>query len=616
MIQPGRIFVAAGDRVVTEVTTVDLEAGDSPAASTPTCGLYRLRERRVLEWRIYMDPAAEALAEAALVTVAAEQSALRRVAERVARHAPPEQVFALVTDELSRLLDVELVGTLRFEPDGGATVLASRGTFGEALQPGSRVALPPGTVGHEVLRTGAPARVADYVTVAGPVGDMLRAEASLGAAGGPIVVDGRAWGVMVVGSTVASLPAGAEERVARFAELVSTAISNLDAQERIEQLVAEQSALRRVATLVAREYEPQDLFATLAEEVGVLFRVDAAAILRYDGIGRATSVAGWSAGEVTIPLGVQLSLAGENLAGEVQRTARPQRRDDFAEATGPIAKILDEIGIRSSVACPIVVAGEIWGVIGVMSRRPHSLPPDTEARIAEFSRHAGMAVANAKSRADLAQSRARIVRAGDDARRRFERDLHDGAQQRLVTLGLELRATIAAVPAQSPELRRTLSRLATGLSAVLDDLRELSRGLHPAALTEGGLGPALRSLARRSAVPVQLRFGLGDERFDEPVEVAAYFVVSEALTNTAKHARASQVQIAVVRVADELKLVVEDDGGGGADPEAGSGLTGLADRVEALGGTVALDSPAGGPTTLAVTLPIAGSAGRSLPQGV
>jgi signal transduction histidine kinase len=248
-----------------------------------------------------------------------------------------------------------------------------------------------------------------------------------------------------------------------------------------------------------------------------------------------------------------------------------------------------------------------------MSRGPQLLPPDTETRIAEFSRHAAMAVANAKSRAELEQSRARIVRAGDDARRRFERDLHDGAQQRLVSLGLELRAAATAVPAELAGVQSALSQLGRGLRAVLDDLRELSRGLHPAALTEGGLNQALRSLARRSAVPVQLRLDI-DDRFEEPVEVAAYFVASEALTNTAKHGEASRVQITLGRDDGALELVVDDDGRGGADPAAGTGLTGLIDRVEALGGTLRIDSPPGRGTTVRVALPTGGLS-PSPPQG-
>jgi signal transduction histidine kinase len=243
-------------------------------------------------------------------------------------------------------------------------------------------------------------------------------------------------------------------------------------------------------------------------------------------------------------------------------------------------------------------------MIAVLSRKPEPLPPDTEARLAEFSRQAGVAVANAKSRSDLAESRARIVRAGDEARRRFERDLHDGAQQRLVSLGLELRAAEATLPLELGDLRTVLSRLGTGLNEVVDDLRELSRGLHPAVLSEGGLDPALSSLARRSAVPVELRLDLDAERFDEPVEVAAYYVASEALTNTAKHAQASRVEVRATQHDSWLEVSVRDDGRGGAVAASGSGLTGLVDRVEAIGGTIHIDSPPGRGTAVQVNLPI------------
>jgi signal transduction histidine kinase/limonene-1,2-epoxide hydrolase len=370
-------------------------------------------------------------------------------------------------------------------------------------------------------------------------------------------------------------------------------------------LAAEQSALRRVAELVAREHSPEDLFATVAQELGVLLAVDAAAILRYDPDASATPVAGWSAGAVNIPLGVRLSLEGENLASQVKRSGRAQRKEDYVEAEGEIASTVREQGIRSAVASPITVQGETWGVIAVLSCHPEPLLPDTEIRLAEFSRHAAVAVANAKSRTDLAQSRARIVRAGDEARRRFERDLHDGAQQRLVSLGLQLRSAESMAAPELEELRRLLADVGAGLRDVLDDLRELSRGLHPAALTEAGLGPALRSLSRRSAVPVDLQLELGPERLPEPVEVAAYYVVSEALANTIKHADATQVRVSVGREDDLLELTVADDGCGGANPSNGSGLIGLADRLESLGGSVRIDSPPGAGTTVSARLPTA-----------
>jgi GAF domain-containing protein len=536
--------------------------------------------------------------------LAAEQAALRRVAEMVARQARADQVFAVVTEELSRVLGVNLmVRTARFEPDGTATILAARGVPADLLPAGTNIPRPGGGILDQVLRTGRPGRVDDYALVTGPVAADVRDLGIRSAAAGPIVVDGRTWGAMAVGSQ-GSLASGIEHRVAQFAELVSTAISNLESRAKVERLAAEQSALRRVATLVAREHSPDELFAAMVKELGVLLEVDATAILRYEGDSSATVVAGWSDGAIALPVGARLPLAGENLAGEVQRTGLAQRKEDYGGAPGVIADTVRGLGIRSAVASPIVVEGETWGVIAVLSCRPEALPSDTELRIAEFTRQAGLAVANAKSRSDLAQSRARIVRAGDEARRRFERDLHDGAQQRLVSLGLALRTAEATVPPELGDLRGRLSRLGTGMNDVLDNLRELSRGLHPAVLSEDGLNPALSSLALRSAVPVDLRLDLGPERFDEPVEVAAYYVASEALTNTAKHARASRVEVSAVRSDSWLELTVSDDGRGGADPSSGSGLTGLVDRVEAIGGTIHIDSRPDIGTAIQVKLPI------------
>jgi GAF domain-containing protein len=537
--------------------------------------------------------------------LAAEQAALRRVAEFVARQAAPEQVFARVTEELNRLLDVTSVGTVRFEPDGTATVMAVRGAAQDALPPGTSVRLTRGSMIEQVFRTGRPAHLESYENVGGQPGPLRRELAAGWAAAGPIVVDGRLWGAMVANSLSAgSYPPEAEQRVAQFAELVSTAISNIESRAKVERLAAEQSALRRVATLVAREHSPEDLFATLVEELGVLLQVDATAILRYEGDSSARVLAGWSDGAIMLPVGERFVLDGENLAGQVHRTGLPSRKQDYGGASGEIAATVRELGVQSAVASPIVVEGATWGVIAVLSREPDGLPSDTEARIAEFTRQAALAVANAKSRADLAESRARIVRAGDEARRRFERDLHDGAQQRLVSLGLELRAVETTAPPELGDLRGRLSRLVSGLNGVLDDLRELSRGLHPAVLSEDGLSPALSSLALRSAVPVDLRLDLGTERFEEPIEVAAYYVACEALTNTAKHAGASQARVTARRRGGWLELMVSDDGRGGADASHGSGLTGLIDRVEAIGGSIHIHSTAGLGTAIHAKLPI------------
>lgn len=575
------------------------------AASRTTAPLPADSEKRVARFAQLISTAISNVESRAEVErLVAEQSALRSVAELAARQVPSQQLFDLVTEEISLLLDANLVRAVRFERDGSVTVLSTYGSLGGFLGPGTNLPLPSGTVIEQVFRTHGPARVDDYSQVPGPVGEALRREGACCAAGGPILVDGELWGAMAVGSSTAdSLPPGTEERVAQFAQLVSTAISNIESQAKVARLAADQSALRRVATLVAREHSPDEIFAALAEELGELLEVDAAAILRYDPDASATVVAGWSGAAIDLPLGERFPLEGDSLAGEVHRTGAAKRKGDYSDASGEIAANVRALGIRFAVASPIVVEGTTWGAIAVGSLDPESLPADTEARIAEFSSHAAMAVANAKSRSDLAQSRARIVQAGDAARRRFERDLHDGVQQRLVSLGLELRAAQATIPPELSELGVVLSGVAMGLHDVLDDLRELSRGLHPAELSEGGLGPALRALARRSAVPVDLRLDLGGERLGEPIEVAAYYVASEALANIAKHANASRAQVVGAYHDGWLELTVRDDGQGGADASTGSGLTGLVDRVEAIGGRIRIDSPPDAGTSVHIKLP-------------
>jgi signal transduction histidine kinase len=241
--------------------------------------------------------------------------------------------------------------------------------------------------------------------------------------------------------------------------------------------------------------------------------------------------------------------------------------------------------------------------MSVSSKQAEPLPADTESRIADFAELVATAVANAEARTALTASRARVVAAADETRRRIERDLHDGIQQRLVSLGLELRAAQATLPPQLGELEEVLSRIAEGLASAFDELREISHGIHPAILSEGGLEPALKALCRRSAVPVEL--GLQTERrLPEPVEVAAYYVVSEALTNAAKHAQASVVQVELETPDSVMQLAIRDDGVGGAELGKGSGLVGLSDRIEALGGRLELESPAGHGTTLLIEVPL------------
>jgi signal transduction histidine kinase len=374
-------------------------------------------------------------------------------------------------------------------------------------------------------------------------------------------------------------------------------------RDELSRRADEQAALRRVATLVARGVPPVEVFAAVAEEVGRLFGTDLAHIVRYEPDETVTVVAGWSREGDQLPVGSRYPIQGDSLSALVLQTGRPARIDDYPDGPGPTAAIVRQLGIRSSVGCPITVAGRLWGATSVTSKRPEPLPPGTEARIAEFTELVATAIANAESQAELAASRARIVTSADQTRRRIERDLHDGIQQRLVSLGLDLRATQAGVPAEPPELRTQLAQLADGLGGALSELQELSRGIHPAILSQGGLGPALKVLARRSALPVDLDVDLHG-RLSAPVEVAAYYVVAEALTNAAKHANATVAHIDVQVGDGRLHVSVADDGAGGADPSRGSGLVGLSDRVQALGGTISVHSPIGEGTTLVIDLPV------------
>jgi signal transduction histidine kinase len=405
--------------------------------------------------------------------------------------------------------------------------------------------------------------------------------------------------------------------------LTAVVVSQLAARLRQQagesaRLADEQAALRRVATLVARGIAPDDVFAAVVKEVALVIpSIETTSMFRYEADGTATLMARWAGSEwreaieavsnklgIDVQPGARVSLAGENVPGRVLRTERPARIDDHATVSGPLAEMRRELGMWSTVGAPIVVDGRLWGVILAAARtRPEPLPVATESRMAEFTALVGVAVSNAQTRAELTASRVRIVGAADETRRRIERDLHDGTQQRLVSLALELRTAEATVPPDSSELKARLRKTAAGLAGAVEDLQEISRGIHPAILADGGLGPALRGLGRRSSLPVKLDVG-PMERLPQAVETAAYYVVAEALANAIKHASASVAQVGLEVRDRTLRVSIRDDGVGGADPAQGSGLVGLRDRVEALGGTIALTSPPGQGTSMVLELPV------------
>jgi signal transduction histidine kinase len=524
---------------------------------------------------------ANAQARVALRSFADEQAALRRMATLVGSGAAPEDVLAAIAAEAGQLLSADVTGISRYDPDGTAAALGGWTRTGEAppFPTGTNVPLGGRNVVTLVAETGRPARIDHVDDASGEPAAFARARGFGSVVGAPITVEGRLWGVMmVILRSQQPLPAATEARLAGFAELAATAIANAQAQTELRRFAEEQAALRRVATLVAQGAPPREVFTAVTAEAGRLLHAHHAWLGRYDPDGTRTVVAAWSS----------------------------------ADAPGPAAGVVQEIELGAAVGVPVSVEGRRWGALSVGSRG-EPLSPDTEARLAAFTELTAAAIANAEAQAALTASRARIVATADQTRRQIERDLHDGAQQRLVSLTLHLRAAQATVPPGADELAERLEGAIGAATVVQEALREISHGLHPAVLTESGLRPALRALGRRSAVPVRVHVQLPG-RLAEPLETAAYYTVSEALSNAAKHARASAAEVEVTADDGVLRVRVGDDGRGGADFGRGSGLTALKDRVEAFGGRISLHSPPGAGTVLEVVLPLdqpAGTRGSS-----
>jgi signal transduction histidine kinase len=533
-----------------------------------------------------------------------ELRALHRVATLVAEGVRPQDLFAVVAEQVARIVNVPLVSVARYELDGTATECASFSPEGPLFPVGKRWSLEGTNVLRLVRENCEAARIDEYSQLEGEIVDAVRRAGIRSTVGVPIVVAGRVWGAMVVSTTEQDpLPLRTEARLADFTELLATAIENAEAREALARLAEEQVTLRRMATLVAQGVRPDEVFSAVSEEVGRLFGSDTAAVVRFEHDPPAIVAVGAGRSIPGIPIGTRWEL-GDGLAStEVYRTGRSARVDvmDWSSVSGPVAASARRLGLVSLVASPIIVEGRLWGTLIVLAKEP--LPLDAEERLERFTELVATAIANADSRSELAASRRRIVAASDEARRRIERDLHDGTQQRLVSLGLAVRAAEADVPPDRGDLQGELSRIATGLADAVEELQEFSRGIHPAILSRGGLGPALRTLARRSPIPVELDI-TADTRLPEPIEVAAYFVASEALANATKHAQASRVDVSLATRNRSLLLSIRDDGVGGADPGRGSGLVGLTDRVEALGGSIRVRSRPGDGTHITAELPL------------
>ena len=406
--------------------------------------------------------------------------------------------------------------------------------------------------------------------------------------------DGRVTGLLTVGLDLTERDRAAAQVQALHSELE-------DRLEDLELLAAEQAALRRVATLVAGGGEPGLIFEAVAVEAGRLARVRTSAVVRY-GTEGATIVGRWSCAshEELFPLGSVVPYDDATATAVVLRTGGSARIEEYGE--GPVASILREAGYVSSAAAPVLVSNQPWGAVLIASGADEPLQDDIGHRLAPFAALLALAIASAEAREQLMVSRTRLVAAADEERRRLERDLHDGAQQRLVTLVLSI--GVARRKVVDEEVGELLSSAERDAREALSELRHLATGLHPPILSEGGLPPAIAALARRTPLDVRVEH-VSDERYHPTIEVAAYYVVAEALTNVVKHAQATSVQVSARRDGRTLIVMVQDDGCGGADPQGGTGLIGLTDRVEALRGGLSISSSPDAGTLLRAEFPLA-----------
>jgi PAS domain S-box-containing protein len=538
-------------------------------------------------------------AEAEVTRLADEQAALRRVATLVARNASQTELFTVIAEECAQLFGTEDVGMVRYEGDRDQVVMASSGTFKAVFPTGSRQPLGGDNVASLVFRTGRPARIDDYGKASGPIADAIRPVGLRCAVATPIMVEGRVWGAMITGTSGEEpLPLETESRLGQFADLVATAIANAAARAEVERLAEQQAALRRVAVLVAEGAPPAAVFDAVATEIEGLLGADGATLSRYEPDDEFTIVAHRGLNATLLPPGTRTSHKGENVISLVRRSKSPARIEN---RTGTLAELTSRSGARASVAAPIVVDGRLWGVAIANWGGEEAPPGDSEERMAQFAGLLDTAIANAHSRDQLTASRVRLLTAGDDARRRVVRDLHDGAQQRLVHTIISLKLARQALHEDNEKAESLVGEALEHAEQGNAELRDLAHGILPAMLASGGLRSGVYAMVDRLDLPVQV--DVLSERFGNEIEASAYFFVAEALTNVVKHAHASHAEVSASVKNGMFHVTVRDDGIGGADP-GGHGLVGIADRMMALGGRLEIESPAGGGTLLTAELPL------------
>jgi signal transduction histidine kinase len=533
----------------------------------------------------------------------ADQEVLRRVATLVARQVSQDEVFAAVTRELADLLGAETRCTIfQYQADDSATAVA----VGEGSPPeaGNAAAALSGNIGEvcaRVLREWRSERAGDHPPPRDlPVAKAHRSDASP-ALGSPILVQDRLWGALVVVDPAPDRPLpDTGRRISPFAELVGIAIENVESRAEAERLFEEQSALRRVATLVAEGATPDKVFDAVVAEVAHLLGAAQVGLARYESED-ITVVAIRGQDPAIVRAGVRLPLAGDNVSVRIRRTGRSERFDHRVAGAGALYEVVRANDISVTVGAPVFVDGALWGMIGASWKGTDLPPADAEERLAQFAQLVDTAIANADTRAKLTASRARVLSAGDEARRRVVRDLHDGSQQRLVHAIIALKLAQRAVDEDPERLKALLDEALSHAEQGNADLRELAHGILPSVLTRGGLRAGVDAIVSRLDLPVEV--AVPATRFASAIESSGYFVVAEALTNVVKHARAESAKVVAALDGGTLRLEVHDDGIGGADPD-GPGLTGISDRVAALGGALHIESPSTGGTILVAEIPV------------
>ena len=536
---------------------------------------------------------ANSQARGELQALADEQTALRRVAELVARDATADELLEAVAVQASHLAGVDFTILLRFELDGSTEIVALDGAPGD-INVGMRA--PGGGDGavQRVWRTHRAARADNLANMSGRWPQVAHGFGFSATAAVPILLERRLWGALMVVARDEPLPAAIEKHLTDFAELASTAISAAQARMELRVLAEEQTALRRVAELVARGAALEEVFAAVANEASNLLGAIATALLRYDPGEIAVVVAACNS---PAPVGLRIPSGRDTPTGDVLRTGRAMRVDSFAGT--PLSDLATQLGVQAGVAVPVAVEGRIWGALTTSTPGP-PLPAGSEERLTQFAELAAAAIANAENKAKLTASRARVITTADETRRRLQRDLHDGAQQRLVhaLLALGVAREAAADGRPAAEL---IDEAIHHAERANSELRDLVRGILPASLTRGGLRTAVESLVSDMPVPVDVL--VTAPRLPLEIETTAYFIVAEALTNVVKHADATGAVVEIRAEGLGLSIQVRDDGAGGADPAYGTGLTGLLDRVEASDGTLTITSLPTIGTALHVTLP-------------